>query len=199
MCLGDLLQQRDGVLVFAPVHHFDHSGGSFAQVVERGDVVMAAAEALFVHSCVLEVLQAAPVQSALHGPFHEPLRTFPTDAQQCACLAGARRALQHGDAEGLEHPGEGRVLGGPWHPDGFDAATLALAAWHPSAQLGLKLHGVQMPPLPLRRVIEDAATTLASRTDDRRTARVPQPDMHRTRLHAQLHLLNLPVLVESEE
>jgi len=104
-------------------------------------------------------------------------------------------AWPHGDAERLEHPGEGRVLAGPGHLNGCDATTLALAAWHTGAQIGLKLHGVQMPPLPFRRVVKDAATALAARTNDRRAARVSQPDTHRPLLKAEVYLLNLPIFV----
>jgi hypothetical protein len=56
-----------------------------------------------------------------------------------------------------------------------------------------------MPPLPLRGVIENAATALASRAAHLYACFVSQPDVHSPCFHAQLHLCHLPVLIESEK
>ncbi len=82
--------------------------------------------------------------------------------------------------------------------DGFDAAVRTLAARHPRMQHRLKLHGVQVPPFPLRGMIKETAGVLTLRTAQSHSANMSKMNAHPFGLHLQIHPLDLPILVESK-
>jgi hypothetical protein len=88
------------------------------------------------------------------------------------------------------------MLTGPRHPNSYHPAPVALTAWHTRSQLPLKLHDVDVAPLPLGCMIKDAAWALTFRTEDLRTAPLLQIDMYGSPLKTQVHLLHPPVFIE---
>ena len=91
------------------------------------------------------------------------------------------------------------MLPRPGHDNRLDATSLAVAAWHPCAQNRFKLHGVQMPPGALRRVIEDGAGSLALRALHRGFAHMLQRNLHPLCFNTHLHTRHLPVFVQAQK
>jgi len=100
---------------------------------------------------------------------------------------GTRR-LDDGDREGLEHQREPAVRFRSRHLHGRHAVFRALAARHPGGDDRRELHHVEMPPMPLRRVIVARERPPALRISHRRLLVV----LHPVRRQLQIHPPHLP-------
>src|SRR5690606_34495555 len=99
---------------------------------------------------------------------------------------------------GFEHPRERAVLARPRNIAGLHATLPTVRARNPRPQLRLELHRVQMPPGALRREVSPRRGLSAARA---RQTSAPEthPDTDLLVLHVQRYLLDLPVVVQTQQ
>ena len=81
------------------------------------------------------------------------MRTVPIQPQKPCAALDRLRGLQHPNGKGFKHQCKAAVLPSPGHFDGLDAVLGAIDPGGACNQNRLKLHGVQVPPSPFRRVV----------------------------------------------
>ena len=136
--------------------------------------------------------------AASHRPIHDRLDGIPGEAKQGSRRFHGAAGLQNLDSEGLEEQGESGVLTGPWRHDGFDTVLRASASGKTGDQLRHELHGVQVPPAPLVRMIGEAAGHAALGADHASTD-ARQRDLDAAVLDLEVNRLHPPGVIEAEQ
>jgi hypothetical protein len=113
------------------------------------------------------------------------------------CLLHAGGSLKDPDCKRLEHQGKTAMWFGPRNFARLDTALRTIRAWHTSNQNCLKLHGVQMSPLPLWGMILQGRCHTARTTAEGISGRFqPYPNLHIGQI--QIHVCDSPRIVQAQ-
>src|SRR6516225_10788732 len=123
------------------------------QIGHQADIILPAAKALLVNTNQSQCLGITTLQASFDGSLHDLVRTVPIQPQQPCATADCLAGLQHPNGKGFKHQCKATVLAGPGYLDGFDTVFRAIDPGSACYQNRLKLHGVQVPPPPFRRVV----------------------------------------------
>lgn len=147
---------------------------------------------------MLDPLERAAQQSALHGAGDDLLQALPVQAEQPGGGCHALRGLQHADGESFKEQREAAVRPGPRHGHRLDPVLRTAHPQQAGHQQGFKTHRTEMPPAPLRRVVMEPAAARALRALKARLALLSEVNLQALLHELQIHAPHHPRVLQSQ-
>ncbi len=145
-------EQRFSRFQFAFRHQIKHARA--VDVGQDADVGVAFLGTLLVQPQMGDVVFSAPQHAALDRTHHDVVDGAPRKPRESAHALGGGTDLQQFDDKGFHQQGDAAVAFRPGHGQFFDSAVAVFELGDARFDQGLKLAGVQMPPLALSPTVD---------------------------------------------
>ena len=145
------------------------------QITHVRDEALSPLKVLLVKAYGLQSFYAAAPHSTLDSPFHDGKNVLPFQLEKLRSGLHRSTRFDHLDHHRLKSQGEPTVRQCPRNRRAVDPMIRASDPWHSPPKRGLEAHRIQMPPLPLGRMIVPVAGPPAFRTILRRPLHDPTP------------------------
>ena len=145
-------QQAFGRFQLSFRHQIEHPRA--VDVSQYADVTVAPFGAFFIQPQIGHIVLAATQHPSPHGTDHDAVDGAPGQPREVANALGGGAGLQQFDHKGFHQKGDPAVAFSPWHGQFFDGAVAVFELGNACFDEGLKLAGIQMPPLAFSPAID---------------------------------------------
>jgi hypothetical protein len=197
LLLAQSLQQRTGRLQSAPGHNIQDA--PLIDVGQDAGIAVTALGALLIQAQMFDGLRLSGQQTALNGFEHDGIDAAPRQAGESAHAFGAGALLQELEHERLHQMRDAGVAISPRGGQLLHAAIGVFDLGDAGADDGLKLAGVQMPPLALAPAVDMGSGGGAGGISPDLAFFEGKVHRNALRLNGHVHRLNHPRRLDAQQ